>query len=102
MPLGVLLRRTRIDGLIILAPLCRHIGTDHTERSMNLTQLLLNGDAEIKTLAVLDVIVDGRHERTARKSTFQIRGECGQVLNNIAGHIRIEEGEVSANQLVEE
>ena len=48
------------------------IGADHAERSVNLSELLLSGDAEVKTLAVLDVVVDGWHECTSGKAILQV------------------------------
>ena len=69
---------------------------------MNLTKLLLGSDAKVKTLAVLDVVVNGRLKRTSGKTARQIRRECGGILDDKAVHIRIEVGQLCSNQLVEE
>ena len=39
---------------------------------MNLTELLLSRHAEVKALAVLDVVVDGRLERTAGETAREV------------------------------
>ena len=58
--------------LIVLFILGREPGTDNTKLSIHITKLFLGGDAEVKTLAVLDVIVDGRHECAVVKTTLQV------------------------------
>ena len=58
--------------LIVNLVLGRQISTDETKLSINRSELLTGRDAEVKTLAVLDVVVDGRHERTIVKTTLQM------------------------------
>ena len=48
------------------------ISTDETKLGIYRSELLPGRDAEVKTLAVLDVVVDGRHERTIVKTTLQV------------------------------
>ena len=78
------------------------VSTDDTQLGVHLTKLLLGRDAEVDALAVLDIVVDGRLERTTVKTILQIRREQGRVLDNEAVQIRVEEGDVSGDEFVEE
>ena len=100
--LGVLVGCRRIHGLIKLLPLGREISADDAQCSIDLAQLLLRCHAEVQSLAVLNVVVDGRHERAATHTALQVRGEGSQVLNNETVHIRVEVGQVKGKQLLEE
>ena len=51
-----------LNDFIVLFPVGLEIGSDDTKGSVNLTEFLLSLDAEIKPLAVLDVVVNGRFE----------------------------------------
>ena len=51
-----------LNNLVILLPIGLYIRADNSQCGMNLTQLLLGANAEINTLAVLDVVVNSRLE----------------------------------------